>query len=247
MSKQKKLDKKKINIVQQAFDKAVKKHNLIENGDKILIGLSGGIDSLVLLDLLAIRKKYFSVDFELTAVHVDIENIPYTVDTDYLATFCQERNVKFIDFHKKIEIDSSKITTNPCFICSWNRRKILFNYTKENGYNKLALGHHKDDAIETFMINLIYHGSISSLPVKLSMFNGRMQLIRPLMYLNKQQILDYANIRGYEAKLKTCNFDPLTNRRKVWQIIESMKEFNPKADEMIFKAMSNIFEEYLPE
>ena len=247
MSKQKKLDKKKINTVQQAFDKAVKKHNLIENGDKILVGLSGGIDSLVLLDLLAIRKKYFPVDFELTAVHVDIENIPYSVDTEYLASFCQERDVKFIDFQKTIEIDSKKITTNPCFICSWNRRKLLFNYAKESGYNKLALGHHKDDAVETFMINLIYHGSISSLPVNLTMFGGRMQLVRPLMYLNKQQILDYAKIRGYEAKLKTCNFDPLTNRRKVWQVIELMKEFNPKADDMIFKAMSNIFEEYLPE
>ncbi len=247
MSKDKKLKKKHINTVQQAFDKALKKHNLIENGDKILVGLSGGIDSLVLLDLLAIRKKYFDVDFELKAVHINIENIPYSIDSQYLNGFCEGRGVEFLGVDKEIEIDKSKITTNPCFICSWNRRKLLFNYAKENNFNKLAMGHHKDDAVETFLMNLIYHGTISSLPVKLKMFDGRMDLIRPLMYLNKEQILKYAEIRGFEAKLKTCKFDNKTYRRKIIAVLEEMKQFHPQAANNIFKAMSNIYTEYLPE
>lgn len=246
MSREKKLDKKKVNTVQQAFEKAIKKYNLIQKNDKILVGLSGGIDSLVLLDLLAMRKKYFNIDFKLKAAHVNITNIPYSVDVEFLKNFCEQRDVEFLNINQDIEIDQSKLTTNPCFICSWNRRKLLFNYARENNFNKLALGHHKDDAIETFLINLVYHGTISSLPVTLKMFSGRMDLIRPLMYLNKQQILDFSRAKAYEAKLKTCNFDDKTNRRKINNILEEMKKFNPYVETNIFNSMSNIFEEYLP-
>lgn len=246
MSKNKKLEKKKINTVQQEFDRAIKKHNLIEDGDNILIGLSGGIDSLVMTELLSYRKKYFSIKFNLKAVYVNIENIPYKVNENFLAEFCNDREIDFEVINQKIEIDQKQITTNPCFICSWNRRKILFDYTKQNKFNKLALGHHKDDAIETFLINLIYHGSISSLPVKLSMFSGRMHLIRPLMYLNKEQIKDFAELKNIYSNIKDCKFSSVTNRRKVEKIIDTMKEFNPQVENLLFKAMSNINEEYLP-
>ncbi len=247
MSKEKKLAKKKINTVQQAFEKALKKHDLIKENDRVLVGLSGGIDSLVLLDLLAMRQKYFNVNFSLKAAHVNIKNIPYSVDVDFLKEFCEQREVEFLFIDKKIEIDKDKITTNPCFICSWNRRKLLFNYARENEFNKLALGHHKDDAIETFLINMIYHGTISSLPVSLKMFEGRMDLIRPLMYLNKQQILDFSQEKNYEARLKTCSFDDKTKRRKLTSVLEEMRKFNPYVDANIFKAMSNIYAEYLPD
>lgn len=246
MSKNKKLEKKKINTVQQEFDRAIKKHNLIEEGDNILIGLSGGIDSLVMTELLSYRKKYFPVKFNLKAVFVNIENIPYKVNENFLAEFCNDRGIDFEVISKKIDIDQKQITTNPCFICSWNRRKILFDYTKQNNFNKLALGHHKEDAIETFLINLIYHGSISSLPVKLSMFSGRMHLIRPLMYLNKEQIKDFAELKNIYSKIKDCKFSSVTKRRKVEKIIDTMKEFNPQVENLLFKAMSKINEEYLP-
>ena len=246
MSKVKKIAKKKINIVQQEFDRAVKKHNLIEENDNILIGLSGGTDSLVLTELLSYRKKYFPTKFNLKAVHINIENIPYRVDSEFLSEFCREKAIDFEVINKTIEIDNKQITTNPCFICSWNRRKLLFDYSKEHNYNKLALGHHKDDAVETFLINLIYHGSISSLPVNLTMFSGRMNLIRPLMYLNKEQILNFADLKNINAKIKTCEFDAITNRRKVQRIIDVMKEFNPQVENLLFKSMSNINEEYLP-
>lgn len=246
MSKKKKLAKKKVNTAQQAFEKAVKKNNLINSDDNVLVGLSGGIDSLVLLDLLANRKKNFDTVFNLKAVHVNITNIPYSVDSDFLRQFCEKRNVEFLFIDKEIAIDESKMSDNPCFICSWNRRKLLFNYARENNFNKLALGHHKDDAIETFLINLVYHGTISSLPVSLDMFSGRMKLVRPLMYLNKQQILDYSQVKGYEAKLKTCSFDNKTKRRKITSVLEEMRKFNPYVDANIFKAMSDIYDEYLP-
>ncbi|MEA3450510.1 MAG: tRNA lysidine(34) synthetase TilS [Bacteroidota bacterium] len=246
MSKEKKLTKKKVNTAQQAFEKAVKKNQLINSNDSILVGLSGGIDSLVLLDLLANRKKHFDVEFTLKAVHVDIKNIPYSVNREFLHQFCEKRDIEFLFIEKEIQIDETKMSDNPCFICSWNRRKLLFDFARENNFNKLALGHHKDDAIETFLINLVYHGTISSLPVSLDMFSGRMKLIRPLMYLNKEQIVDYSKAKDYEAKIKTCTFDNKTKRRKIVSVLKEMRKFNPHVDGNIFKAMSDIYEEYLP-
>jgi len=246
MSKQKKLDKKSINKVQQAIDKAIKKHKLLKEGDKILIGISGGIDSLVLLENLAHKRRHYAIDFFIEAVHINIENIPYSVNRDFLQDFCNKFDVKLTFLDKKIEIDNDKTTTNPCFICSWNRRKLLFAYAKEHNFNKLALGHHKDDAVETFMMNLVYHGTISSLPVELKMFSGRMSLIRPMIYLTKNQITEYARIREYKPQIKTCSFDNKTSRRKMNSIIEEMQKFNPNVKHNIFKSMSNVFDEYLP-
>lgn len=246
MSKEKKLNKKLIGKVQQAMDKAIKKHNLIEPNDKILVGVSGGIDSLVLLENLANKKKYYDFDFELKAVHINVKNIPYSIEKEFITDFCHKLDVEIIFVEKEIKIDNSKLTTNPCFICSWNRRKLLFNYSKEHNYNKLALGHHKDDAIETFMMNLVYHGSISSLPASLTMFDGRMKLIRPMIYLKKEQITEFARIRNYKPQIKTCSFDKKTSRRKMESIFTEMEKFNPHVRENIFKAMSNIHDEYLP-
>lgn len=246
MSYEKKVRKKNINKVQQATDKAIKKHKLIENNDKIIVGISGGIDSLVMLENLAHKQKYYNTKFELQAIHINIKNIPYTVNKEFLRNFCHKLNIKLTFFEENININHSKITTNPCFICSWNRRKILFKHAKENKFNKIALGHHKDDAIETFLMNIIFHGSISSLPAKLEMFNGEIKLIRPMIYLSKNQIVKYAEARNYKPKIKTCSFDNNTNRRKMNKIISEMEKFNPNVKKNIFKAMNNIYNEYLP-
>jgi tRNA(Ile)-lysidine synthetase-like protein len=247
MSKEKILNKKVVNNVQQLIEKAIKKHNMIVENDNILIGVSGGIDSLVLLENLAYKKLYYKFNFNLKAVHIDINNIPYSVNKNFLIEFCDKLNVEIIFIDKNIEIDNSKITTNPCFICSWNRRKLLFNYAKEHNFNKLALGHHRDDALETFMMNMIYHGSISSLPASLKMFDGRMFLIRPMIYLNKEQILKYAEIKNHTIKIKTCEYEHFSTRKKVEEVYQTMEKFNSNAKSNVFKALSNIFDEYLPE
>lgn len=241
-----KLNKKVVNHVQQATDNTIKKNNLIEPNDRILIGVSGGIDSLSLLEILANKRKYYNFNFTLKAVHINIENIPYSVEKNQIKDFCDKLNIEIEFLDKKIEINQKLITTNPCFICSWNRRKMLFNYAKEHNFNKLALGHHRDDAIETFMMNLIYHGTISSLPENLSMFDGRMRLIRPLIYLDKDTIREYAEIRGIKAADKTCAYSNATSRKKFASVIDEMKKFNPHVEQNLFKSMSNIFDEYLP-
>lgn len=241
-----KLSKKIINQVQYTSDEAIKKNTLIEPNDKILVGISGGIDSLVLLETLATKQKYYNFEFQLTAIHINVENIEYSVDKNQLLDFCNKLNVPLIFKNTLIYIDETKITTNPCFICSWNRRKELFKYAKENNFNKLALGHHLNDAVDTFLMNLVYHSTICSLPTNLKMFSGRMHLIRPLIYLEKAKIEKYAEYRGISPIDKKCQFADASKRSKINVLLEEMKRLNPQAEQNIFNALSKIASEYLP-
>lgn len=159
-------------------NKTIFGYNLIENGDRVMVGLSGGKDSYSLLDLLISRRKALPIDFQLHACHVMAADMNYRADIDYMKKNCAKNNVTF--HLKEITVEYNPNDRKPaCFICSWKRRKMLFRATRENGCNKLALGHHLDDAIETLLMNMINHSSISSIPPNLSMFNGDIKLIRP--------------------------------------------------------------------
>ena len=157
--------------------------NLISEGDHILVGLSGGKDSMILLEALAERLSAVPFDFSITAAHVEAMGIGYEINREKLASFCDRLDIPlhYRSIEPNLEKDPSKTA---CFICSWHRRKELFKLTKELNCNKLALGHHRNDAIETLLMNMIYHGSISSLPYTLDMFEGRIRLIRPMMDLD---------------------------------------------------------------
>lgn len=241
-----KLSKKIINQVQYTTDETIKKNKLIEPKDRILIGISGGIDSLVMLETLATKQKYYDYQFQLTAVHVNVENIEYSVDKEQLQNFCDNLKIPLVFINTYINIDEKQITTNPCFICSWNRRKQLFNYAKENKFNKLALGHHLNDAVETFLMNILYHSTICSLPTNLKMFSGRMHLIRPLINIDKSKIEKYAAYRAIKSLDKKCQFADASKRSKLYFLIEELKKMNPQAEQNIFNSLSKISTEYLP-
>jgi len=241
-----KLDKKLINSIQKTIDFAIEKHKMITANDIVLVGLSGGNDSFTLLDCLATRQKYYPTKFKLIATHINISNIPYAINQEFMEQFCKDRNVEFHFIEKKIEIDKDKARNNPCFICSWNRRKLLFNFAQQLNCNKIALGHHKDDAIETFLLNMMYHSSISSLPAILKMFDGTMDLIRPMIYLSKSEISEYSKIKNFPDQKLTCSFDHITKRNEMSMLLRGMEILNPNVRENIFKAMDNICEEYLP-
>jgi tRNA(Ile)-lysidine synthase TilS/MesJ len=148
-----------------------------------------------------------------------------------------EASVNFDPDHKK----------GPCFVCSWHRRKLLFATAKEMGCNKIALGHHMDDAVQTLMLNMIYHGSISSMPARLSMFGGSLELIRPLLFLNEKDIISYQQLRNYPELIKDCPFGSNTKRNTMKDFIAGLDSIHPSAKQNIFKAMSKIYTSYLPE
>ena len=220
-------------------------HGMIEEGDHVLVGLSGGKDSMILLQALAERQGAVPFDFRISAAHVEAIGIGYQIDKERITAFCADLDVPLI--LRTIEPDLTKDPTKAaCFICSWNRRKELFALTRELECNKLALGHHRNDAVETLLLNMIYHGSISSLPYSLEMFEGRIKLIRPLMDLDERLLIDYAEMNDLVKVEKSCPHENSTRRESIAHLIKEVEKLHGKGPFNMFKSMGKIFEEYLP-
>lgn len=235
---------KYISNTNKKIGRTIKKQNLLNENDKILVALSGGKDSMILLDALADRRNHLPFKIEIIAAHVLIPTIGYKTDTNYLKQFCEEREVKFILKEFEIELDPES-KKSECFICSWSRRKALFELTKELGCNKLAFGHHMDDAIETLFMNMMYHGSISSLPFQLEMFKGRVKVIRPLLEMTEDELIKYAAIADYKKELKNCPFEN-TKRLEIKNIVKQFNDIHRIARKNIFRSMDNMYSDYLP-
>ena len=222
----------------------IREQNLLEEGDRILVGLSGGKDSMIMLELLADRIKAFPFHTEIFAVHIVPENIGYEVDLEYLKKFTAKLGVELRLETTSPDLKDSKKA--PCFICSWERRKAIFNLGEELNCNKIAFGHHRDDALQTFLMNMLYHGSISSLPYSLSMFKGKIKLIRPLMDIWEKDLIQFASFKNYESVEKTCPHENLTKRNYTNELLNQLEKQNPSAKNNIFNALDNIYPEYLP-
>lgn len=225
--------------------KAISEFNLINEGDKILLGVSGGKDSMSLLHILANRAKFGKVKFELQAVLIQINNLPIKINLEYLQETCKKLDVPF-HIHT-IEIpEKDERGKNICFLCSWYRRKILFELTKEFNCNKLALGHNMDDAIETLLMNIIYQGTISSTPAKLSLFNGEVSVIRPLINLTNEELSTYAKLLDIPDEIKNCPHEKESSRTVIANIIDQLEKTNKATRHNIFSSMMNIQPKYLP-
>ena len=235
-----------IEYVKNRVAKAIMEFGLIDQGDKVMVAVSGGKDSLVLLSALAAFRKYQKIDFHLEAIHIEVEDVPYEADRDFLQHYTESLDVPFHFIEIKADIEN-RGKKAPCFVCSWHRRKKLFEFTKENGFQKLALGHHMDDAVETLLMNMAYHGHISSLPARLKMFNGALHLIRPLILLTDKDTRRFANMMQFPELLTDCPYADTTKRTTARKLIETLQEIHPKARQNIFRSMVNIDEEYLPE
>lgn len=220
-------------------------HQMIQEGDHVLVGLSGGKDSMILLAALAERRRAMPFDFLLSAAHIEATGIGYEIDREKLNSFCQELSVPL--YHRTMEPD---LEQNPskavCFVCSWQRRKELFGLTRELKCNKLALGHHRNDAVETLLMNMIYHGSISSLPYSLKMFDGRMKLIRPMMDLDEVMLEEYARLNRLVKVEKSCPQEDQSQRESIRKLLANIEELHPQGPFNMFKSANKIFEEYLP-
>jgi len=218
------------------FQKAIYQYNLIEDGDKILIGLSGGKDSLCLLELLAKRAKIQKPAFSIEVVHVKMENVKYESDTTYLLDFAKELNVPFhlITTGFEYRPESKK---PPCFLCSWNRRKQIFNLAQAIGCNKIALGHHMDDIIHTTLMNLSFQGQFSTMPVKLKMSKMPLTIIRPMCLIHESDINRYAELSKYKKQIKTCPYENDSKRNSAKLLFNYLEKINPETRYSIWNAL----------
>lgn len=224
----------------------IQQHSLIEPNDRVLVGLSGGKDSYALLEILADRKKHLPFPFDLFAVHVVIKEVGYLNDLEYMKKFCNNLNIPLNIIEESVDLHQNPKKA-PCYVCSWHRRKKIFDLTKKLNCNKLAFGHHMDDTLQTFMLNLIYHGSISSLPYKLKMFDGRVHLVRPLLDIDEEKVKQLSLLHSYPQEIIKCPFDKETKRNDVNNLLLDIYKKHGLARKNLFRAMDRIFPEYLPQ
>ncbi len=231
--------------VRQTVGKAINQYGMIKEDDQVMVAVSGGKDSLALLEILSIRRRSLPIHYQLHAAHIITEDVPYQIDVKWLKTFCEQLDVKLHLVHTKANLETAS-KKKPCFACSRNRRKELFKLTNDLGIKKLAFGHHLDDAVETLVMNMAQHANISSMPAKLDMFNGKIQVIRPLILLTNEEMRNYANIMGFQSLKRDCPYEDHTIRKKARDIVDAMTKINPKARINLFNSMKNIDMEYLP-
>ena len=254
--------------MKERFVKAMATYHLIEDDDRILVGLSGGKDSLLLTELLAKRAKIDHPRFSVEALHVRMENIHYETDTSYLQQFCEALDVKLHVKTTRFEVEPSdklepsdksessdkskpaaqssessessarlRKQKQPCFLCSWNRRKVMFNLAQELGCNKIALGHHQDDLIHTALMNLCFQSRFGTMPALLKMRKMPLTIIRPLCLIPEADIKAYAKLQGYQKQQKLCPYETNSHRTDIKQIYDRLEQLNPEVRYSIWSAL----------
>jgi len=254
--------------LKERFVKAMATYHLIEDDDRILVGLSGGKDSLLLTELLAKRAKIDHPRFSVEALHVRMENIHYETDTSYLQQFCEALDVKLHVKTTRFEVEPSdklepsdksessdkskpaaqssessessarlRKQKQPCFLCSWNRRKVMFNLAQELGCNKIALGHHQDDLIHTALMNLCFQSRFGTMPALLKMRKMPLTIIRPLCLIPEADIKAYAKLQGYQKQQKLCPYETNSHRTDIKQIYDRLEQLNPEVRYSIWSAL----------
>lgn len=221
---------------------AINQYNMIEDGDKIMICLSGGKDSYCLLEMLMLLQKKAPIKFDLIAVNLDQKQpgFPEDILPNYLTS-------KEIDF-EIIERDTYSVVKKvipegktTCGLCSRMRRGILYDFAEENGVTKIALGHHRDDIIETFFLNLFYNGSIKSMPPKLLSDDKRNIVIRPLAFVSEKETAQYSVLKDFPIiPCNLCGSQDNLQRIFIKDMLNKWEDRNPERKNVIFKALSNI-------
>lgn len=237
--------------------KAMRDYRLLAQGDRILIGVSGGKDSLALTEVMGRRQINRKPAFSVVAAHIAMDGDPYCIDRKYVEEHCQNQGVPFyyrsipspwaVQNHTQARTPHQTTTDkSPCFMCSWSRRKTLFQMASELGCNKIALGHNLDDVLQTFLMNQVFQGSLSTIPPVLEMNKFPMTLIRPLYLVEESSLQKYADLRGYKPVAHSCRYEDASHRHSMKKLLEQFRELNPRVVHSMLKALHNVMPEYLP-
>lgn len=223
--------------IQKRFNQGCVTYGLLEDGDRILIGLSGGKDSMMLTRLMALRARIFKPRIEVEAVHVVMDNIAYEMDYGWMETFCRSFGIKLNIVHTNFEVRADAEKT-PCFLCSWHRRKALFGYATEHGFNKVALGHHQDDILTTWLMNISFEGNAqpSMLP-KLKMEHYPITIIRPLCLVSEQLLREESAMEGLVHEKRACPYEKETMRTKMNGLFKQLDEMSPEVRHSMWQAL----------
>ena len=208
-------DTRLVRGIEAKMNKAMRDYALIDEGDHVLVGLSGGKDSLALVELLGRRMRVYAPRFRATAVHVSVEHIPYRADLDFLRQHAEEAGMPLE--HRTVAYDpTSDRRKSPCFLCSWHRRKALFETARELGCTKIALGHHLDDVVD------------------------------PLCLVPERDLAALAVLRGYPQQEARCPYEHDSSRQRVKELLHQLEQWNPAVRRSLWAAMEHVQTDYLP-
>ncbi|MBS0591690.1 MAG: tRNA 2-thiocytidine(32) synthetase TtcA [Proteobacteria bacterium] len=221
---------------------AIADYNMIEEGDRIMVCLSGGKDSYTLLDMLRQLQAKAPVRFELVAVHLDQKQPGYDAEVlpKYLRAIEQPFEILEQDTYSVVQrvIPEGKTM---CGLCSRLRRGALYTHAERAGFTKIALGHHRDDMVETLFLNMFYHSRLKSMPPKLLSDDGKHVLIRPLAYCKETDIADYAEQKAFPIMpCNLCGSQETLQRKAIKAMLHEWERKTPGRTENVFRAMTQI-------
>lgn len=224
-------------------------YKMINDGDKIAVGISGGKDSLTLLKLLADFQKFSPEKFELCGIAVDLQFNQKPTDYSKIEEFCSTLGVPFYVVRTEIGtiVFDIRKETNPCSLCAKMRKGALYDKVTELGFNKIALGHHRDDLIETMFLSLFYEGRLSTFAPKSYLSKTGLTLIRPLLFTSECDVASYA--KDFPVAKSKCPADKNTKREFVKEVIKKVSADVPSVRETIFNALThperyNLFDKF---
>ena len=230
--------------LQSLIDKAVFDYAMIEDGDRILVGASGGKDSTALTEYFALRSLRPDCNFSYKAV---------AIQSDFAPAFPEGIARLFCEWGVPFEITGVDVLSRlkkgqkmNCWWCSTQRRTELLHYAIEHKFNKIALGHHLDDILETLLMNMLERGELSTMPPKLSYENYPVTILRPLCYVGEKTLVDYARLKGFASSVCTCDYQDNSGRKKARLLLEGLTGGNDAKKMRIFLSLKNIRSEYLP-
>jgi tRNA 2-thiocytidine biosynthesis protein TtcA len=228
--------------ISKRVGKAIMDYQMLAEGDKVLVAVSGGKDSLTLLRVLNDRRAFVPIKYELLAGHIDMGYPCH--HPKILAEYFKKHQ---INYHiEKIDILQGKTRKEiSCFWCSWNRRKALFEVADRFGCTKVALGHHHDDIVETMLLNLFFHGEISAMSPKQLLFKGKIVIIRPLAYTEEEMILRFARQADFPHHKCVCPNSLTSRRTKIGEILSELQRECPEVKKNIFRSLQRIKKDYL--
>jgi len=221
---------------------AITDYNMIEDGDRVMVCLSGGKDSYTLLDILLALKKRAPIDFEVVAMNLDQKQpgFPEHILPNYLKNLGLEYRIVEQDTYTTVT-QKLKPGATMCSLCSRLRRGVIYRIAQEIGATKIALGHHRDDIMSTFFLNMFYGGRLKAMPAKLLSDDGRNTVIRPLAYCKEKDISRYARVKEFPIiPCNLCGSQENLQRQIIAQMLDDWDSQNPKKLDSIFRALKHI-------
>lgn len=233
--------------LQHLTGKAIADYNMIEDADKIMVCLSGGKDSYAMLDMLLLLQKKAPIQFELVAVNLDQKQpgFPEYILPEYLTSLGVDFDIIEQDTYSIVKeiIPEGKTT---CGLCSRLRRGILYSYAEKHGCTKIALGHHRDDRVETLFLNMFFGSKLKSMPPKLFSDDGKHTVIRPLSYCAENKIAEYAQLANYPIiPCNLCGSQDNMQRQAIKMMLQDWERINPGRIENISRSLSNVVPSHL--